>query len=316
LRQDKAEHWLTVLEQELDNMRAAFNWFVEQGCREQALRLFHGLLPLWARGGRDVEADRWFRDGFAANGSLSDVIRNRAFLMHGSNLVLTGRALEARPILEDALRTVESLESAPDQLRQKGLALRMQALAAQSLGEITRARRLFEQALALNVEEPLLANMLTYGLGSVLLDAGELVRSRALVEDGLARARENGEFLSTVWCLILRADLDRLESSLDAAERGYRESLRLAESIGWRRATWPCLGGLAGVAAARGDLDRAGRLWGAMMQSLDENGTTLFGPNRRRYEPIFADRAEPEYLRALEQGHRLSLEQAIAEALC
>ena len=315
LSHERTEQLAVLIGSELDNLRAAFRWFVDHDQPEQALQVHLGMSLIWAQGGRDDEAQHGCREALAANGDLSDLTKGRALLLYGSNLVLGDRGLEAEPVLFEALDVVRRLGARRERQRGTALVLRMLALVASGAGNLDRARHFFEQALSIDPEDEDVANMLLYGLGSVEIDAGNLSRARTLIADALTRARRSQQFLSELWCLSLLADLDRLESSLDRAEAGYQQSLRLAQSIAWHRAIWPCLGGLAAVALARGDLQRAGRLWGAMQESLEEQGTKLFPTFRHRYEPLLDTRCEPPFQRGLDEGRKLSLDQGIAYAL-
>ncbi len=228
LSHERTEQLAVLIGSELDNLRAAFRWFVDHDQPEQALQVHLGMSLIWAQGGRDDEAQHGCREALAANGDLSDLTKGLALLLYGCNLVLGDRGLEAEPVLFEALDVVRRLGARRERQRGTALVLRMLALVASGAGNLDRARHFFEQALSIDPEDEDVANMLLYGLGNVEIDAGNLSRARTLIADALTRARRSQQFLSELWCLSLLADLDRLESSLDRAEAGYQQSLRLA----------------------------------------------------------------------------------------
>jgi len=55
------------VETEIDNLRGAFTWSVENGDTEIALRLASSLEPLWMGRGRIVEALTWFETRVAVD---------------------------------------------------------------------------------------------------------------------------------------------------------------------------------------------------------------------------------------------------------
>lgn len=96
-----------------------------------------------------------------------------------------------------------------------------------------------------------------------------------------------------VWGLASRlhsfgdAALERAD--LVEAERFYRESFELASQLGDDLQTAYCLGGLAAVAARRGDAGGAARLWGAMEALEQSAGAPLHATERGRYARIVGD---------------------------
>lgn len=49
-----------------------------------------------------------------------------------------------------------------------------------------------------------------------------------------------------------------------------------------------CLGGLSASAAKRGEVERAGKIWGAALASEEKQGTPLGGRERVRYDRALA----------------------------
>jgi len=118
-----------------------------------------------------------------------------------------------------------------------------------------------------------------------------------------------GGVLAELGALSLRA------GQLAEAESNARESLTIAaEQRDWSGRIFG-VGLLACVAAEHGDLDRAGRLWGAIE---DE---TAFAPlggwqrHRAECEARILAHSNPELERALAEGRNLELDEAVELAL-
>jgi hypothetical protein len=102
---------------------------------------------------------------------------------------------------------------------------------------------------------------------------------------------------------------------LDDAEAKARDSLELANRMRDYGGRVFGVGVLACVAAERANLDRAGRLWGAIEEH--QVGAPLGGWLRHRAacEAHLAEHAAPELEQALAAGRELSLDEAVELAL-
>ena len=301
--------WTITLERELDNLRTAFQWFVANGEREQALRMADAMPLLWGRGGRDDEAERWFREALEGEGAASDRAMGRALTNRGLILVMAGRPSEAKPSLQEALVIGRSIG---DEWMTCG-ASRGLGWIALDAGDLEGARECFETGLAMATTADFI-NSLRQGLGEVELGAGDLERARLLLSQAAEDATEAGPSLTGAFSLCVLADVDRAEGLLDRAEARYRESLSLVQSAVWNRTTWTCVSGLASTALARGDLVRAGRLWGATLASLEGQQVKMHPPSFRRYASLLNGRTEPDYLCAFDEGRSLTPDEAISYA--
>jgi hypothetical protein len=102
---------------------------------------------------------------------------------------------------------------------------------------------------------------------------------------------------------------------IDEAEPRARESLRVAEQIRDHSGRVFGVGLLAVVAAERGQLERAGLLWGAIEE--EGSGAPLGGWRRHRAacEARILSAAGPEFERGRSDGRELTLDEAVALAL-
>ena len=107
----------------------------------------------------------------------------------------------------------------------------------------------------------------------------------------------------------------------DEAEQHARSALSVARDMGDRRHTAQALALLAAVAAGRGEPERAGRLWGAL-ETLELAGALGTRPrlrpwaeDRARFAAVVFAEAGPDLEGGLRTGRRLTLDQAVEEAL-
>ena len=101
----------------------------------------------------------------------------------------------------------------------------------------------------------------------------------------------------------------------DEAEADAREGLVLTTEIWDRRATVYLLTLFAWAAAVRGDVRRAGQLWGAVEAEAGRAPVGQWEAERELYAGRVLTAAGPELTRAREEGRRWSLERAVEEAL-
>ena len=221
-------------------------------------------------------------------------------------------------------------------------ALREAGDTASAVGDDERARRLYEESLALAVAvgakkeiaaalinlgraeeglalyrevgwEPGIARTL-HQLADAARDLGDFERASALYAESIALWRQLGIVWGLKNTLIARGDCDLDQGLLQEAARAYEEALEIAVSVGSELSVARCLGGLAAVAAARGRAEVAARLWGAVESIESAHKVGLLAPERARYERLVepaVGAAQP----ALEEGRKLILTAAVTYAL-
>jgi hypothetical protein len=152
-------------------------------------------------------------------------------------------------------------------------------------------------------------------LGATARDSNDEQRALELLGQSATLARDvdfrwwEGGMLAELACLSLRG------GRLDEAETHARASLELAEQLGDRSGRVFGVGILAGVAAERGECERAGRLWGAIEE---ENAFAPLGGwrrHRRTCEERIREAAGPEFERGYADGRALTLDDAVSLAL-
>jgi tetratricopeptide (TPR) repeat protein len=199
--------------------------------------------------------------------------------------------------------------------------LHRRGIGAMVRGDLEQARELVEEAYALHARQPesvtraFRLGEMTGTLGAIARDAGDGERAYALISESASAAREGGIVWWEGGMLAELAALALNAGRLDEAEAHARESLEIAESLRERPGRVFGVGLLAWVAAARGEAERAGRLWGAIE---DEVALAPLGGWRRHRDTCEArmrELASPEFDQRRAEGRALTLDEAAALAL-
>lgn len=241
-----------------------------------------------------------------------------ALALHNLGVVLgyQGAYERAERRFEEALALWERLDETQSRARSLdglGEVVRMR-------GDLARAEALHQESLALRraIGDARGASLSIDNLGLVARYRGDFAAAQRLVEESLHLRRQLGDKLATGPSLAL-ADLARLTGDTALAGRLYREALELRYRLGSAGRIPDFLLGLAALACAGGDPERAARLLGASDGLREVLGQALPPVDQPDYDRIVAQiRAGLpgdafERLRA--QGRALPLDAAIAEAL-
>jgi tetratricopeptide (TPR) repeat protein len=122
--------------------------------------------------------------------------------------------------------------------------------------------------------EPILARDLG-GLGTALLNLGDLTRARAVLDESLVVARRYEDRWSSAMSLMLLGHVDLAEGDDTHAQAVLAEAAALFQATGNMVYLPWCLEGLAGLAAAQGDYERAAELDGARAALREQIGVFL-----------------------------------------
>jgi predicted ATPase len=296
-RGPKPEASLMEFELEEGNMRAALEWLLEAD-PERALRLALHLDGYWWMRDRLRECDHW----------LTKALR---------------RADAADPILRaDALREAADTafaigdEQRANRLYEESLAIAEQAGATKEIAAVLINLGRAKEGLALYREvgwEPGIAITL-HRLADGARDLGDFERARSLYAESIALWRRLGIVWGLKNALIGRGDCGLDQCLLNEAAEAYEEALGIATRVGSELSVAHCLGGLSAVAAARGRVEVAARLWGAVESIESAHDVELLESERIRYKrrvQSAVDAAQP----ALEDGRSLPLTAAVKYAL-
>ncbi len=201
-------------ELEMDNLRSAFGWSLENSDLEQALALASSLQPLWCSRGRILEGRAWFETAFADRSDferVADVVR--------------ARALADKALVDIWVGAITSLDQAEQAL-----------------------------AIAREVDDPaLLARVLTaLGVAAGYGYNAEVAQPYFAEAIGLARTLGDSWRLSQI--LSYQAFVAVVAGDPVAARAAAEEGCELADAIGDRVNAWQCRQGLAYALLVLGEL--------------------------------------------------------------
>jgi predicted ATPase/class 3 adenylate cyclase len=311
--------WLTRLEADLDNLRAALAWCLAVGDLKVGLQMATGMVWFWERQGRVTEGRRWLESLVAAsrNAPVSPQVLAGALSGLGQLAFRQGEYDEAVSLGEEALAISRALRE-PSVVAQH---LQRLAHAVGATGDVRRSMALHEEASALWRE---LGNDL--GVADTLLDLGlseqmlgNLDRSAVLLQESLTIYDRVGELAGKSSALLSLGMASLRQGSPANAALLYREGLTIGRHLGDRQVmAWGVLG-LAGVAWFRGDHEAASKLLGASEAVLEAMGIAPPPAARQMIDRGVANLRTAlgdDALAALRaEGRALSLDAAVALAL-
>ncbi len=309
--------WLARMDQELDNLRAALRWALDEREWETACRTAGALWRYWEIRGHISEGRRWLTEALAG-APHQTAWRAKVANAAGTLTFDQGDYLEARRLYEEGLAIRRALGD------RRGVAASLNNLGnvALELGEYALARSLYEESLAIRRElgdkagsaaplfnlavtatkqrdfatsrarsEECLALYRELGdaqgaadtlneLGSVALDQGDYARARATFDDCLAAYRTLGDKRGIARALHNLASTVLHQGDDALAGSSFEQALLIRRDLGDKRGIAECLEGLGGVAAARGRARRAAALFGAA-EALREAMTAPLPPASR-----------------------------------
>ena len=297
---------------EQDNVRAALGWALERGNKALGLGLALAMDMFWVVNDPS-EALRWYGALFDLPADVDPTLRAEALRSYASAYDLLGDQETALQLYEESLRVFDELGD------EHGRAVLLHRLGIHAMrrGELERARALVEQSHALHERR---AD--TWGLaqtvgtvGAIERDAGNVDQAYALLSESAGLAEANGTPWWQAGMLVELAALSLEAGRLEDADSKARKALDLAHRLRDYGGRVFGVGVLACVAAERAELNKAGRLWGAIAEH--RVGAPLGGWLRHRAacEAHFTKHASPELELAIAAGRELSLDDAVELAL-
>ena len=321
LRGPREDFWLERLEAEHDNLRAALEWSrTEKDGAEAGLRLVGALHFFWWHRDYANEGMRWTEGALARSNEAPPSALPRALAAathfawrradYGLATTLGEKGLALCRELEDKESTGELL-------------LHLGTIATiQQQADYQRATALLDECI--NVAQQLESRWL-YGhtltrLGTMARHQGNDERTAAFHTQGLAVIRALGnKFATTVALNRYARDVALPQRHYDEALTVFRESLHLSREVRSRWRSEECLAGLAQVASARGQYERAARLFGAAEAQREIVGQLYEPRDQASHDqwvaPARAALGDTTFTAAWAKGRAMTLEQAVEYAL-
>ena len=309
--------WLSRLETEHDNLRAALDWATACGEAATALRLAGALWRFWQMHGHVREGQRWLAAALALPAPDAGAPRGKALNAAGVLAFQQGEYAASRALHREDL----ALRRALGDDRGIAQALNNLGVVAWNDGDTVAAQALHEESLALRraLDDQWGVAQALNNLGVVARMRGDFARAETLHSASLAIRRDLGDERGIAVALIYRGLVARARGDHAAARARYAEALPVARALGNLPLIAEALEGIAAAASGLGDAERAARLFGAAAALRESLGVPL-SPDDRRDHAGWEARARgalgPErWGAAWAAGLEMPSEDAIAAAL-
>ena len=314
--------WVIRLEEERDNLRAALSHLLqgpawESGAPgESGLRLAAALGFFWYKTGSAEEGSIWLHRALDAAPAAPDVLRARA--LHSLGILTAERG--------DATQALMHCEESGELFRRAGerawwaRSLNSQGGIARDMGDLARAEAKLVQSAgirrALGDDQASLTVVLL-NLAFVALDQHDLARARTIGEECRTMAQGTDASLHGGTLQFL-ADVAVQEGDTAQAADLLRRALPVVRQFGAFRLV-EFLESCAGLAAAKGEVETAAWLTGAIDAALDEIGARTVPADvrmrERRIAPARTSLGEERFREIRDRGRGLTLEDALEEVL-
>jgi predicted ATPase/DNA-binding CsgD family transcriptional regulator len=287
LRHSQQGLWLTRLEADHDNARAALGWALGRGDVEVAARLVCALCPFWWIHSYLSEGWQWITQILDNSCTLSPADRAQVLHVAGLHAAQRGDNVHALALSNAALDLFRELNDGPGLVK-----------ALNSLGSILatsgtdngRARLLLEEALDLSRDtgdEKGISYALN-GLGIDDFSHGRYAQARLHFEQSLALDRTRGDKYDIGLSLANLLLVALSEGDVPHAEQLTTELRTLSAAIGNQMLTAYALEGQAAVVGTRGQPVLAARLFGAAEALWEAIGASLPPIEQAVFEPHVA----------------------------
>jgi tetratricopeptide (TPR) repeat protein len=325
---DEAPYWLDLLDNEIENLRAALEWSLSAGGEvELGARLANDLFWFWYLRGHIVEGQSWYRRFIQSNvekntaayagvltgaGVMANWLGDQAaarrlldesipFLRKVGDRQELAQALMNRGIIainegrEDVARP--DLEEALEAFRALGqrffsaVCLMHLANVVMTQGQPETARRLLAEtaAIARSIGDRWLLPAAISSQGEIARFQGDYNRAGGFYDESGALFHEINARGDLARTMHNQAYVALRRGDIRLADSLFRQSLDLYRQLGIQRGIAECLAGLADVNATQGKLMPAARLLGFAQAMIGSLGMDWWPADRREIETARAN---------------------------
>ena len=349
--------WMERLEADHDNFRAALSWLLEVGEAESALRIGGALWFFWKSRGHLSEGRRWLSEGLSGGDAAPVGVRARAMLVLGdlawrqgdypqgeekleAGLALCREAGDSRGEAQalytlgfiasernDLERAEKLLEESLALGRKAGLPIEISKM-LNGLAVLAGYRNDYARASVLQEEGLVMARAAgdvrgiavhTFNLGLRALAQNDFERAEALFREAREMLWKLGDLPNVSIADLNLGNLALAREDFDLAEK---RCVKVVLDLRERAEVWGIDGALdvlGSVAASRGEIRRAARIWGGVEGYRDAGGIPWPPDEREMIEPhIEVARARLDgaaWEEEWERGRSMSLDRTVGYAL-
>jgi predicted ATPase/DNA-binding CsgD family transcriptional regulator len=312
--------WLNRLEADHDNLRASLDWHAHWGKPETFLRLASSLSLFWLFRGPYEEGRARLEQALAQDDKTSPLLRRDALYGLGLLTVAQGDDARAESCFDESLALTRA-HSDPAGVPFGWIGLGLVAMQRRQFGQaathlqeaLAGARRLDDQVLA-----SFCAGLAMSYLGALAYAQDELPLATSRFEAALLEQRAVDDRWGMGASLVRWGYAARDQGDTARAATLFAEGLALFTELGDRRIIALALDGVAGIAIAWGQPERAARLFGAAAGLREADGLPVDPASRAAHgRGVAATRAalgEDAFAAAWASGATLPLSAAVAEA--
>lgn len=311
--------WFDRLESEHDNLRAALRWALESNQVDSGLRLAGALAFFWFVRGYTSEGIGWL-ERVLAQGKDSSTAAVARVLNYLGGMLRSGKSANPVRIMNMVERSLHLYQELDDKA---GIAwvLNNLGLIAHEQKDYRRAKQFFKESLALRraVGDPWFIAHTLQNLPSIALEEKDYAGAKQLAEETIKLFRQAGDQRGAARTLADLAQFERVTGNPAHAVALLKQALPPLMNLKDRWSIASVLEELATLAKTQDDFQRAVRLHSAAEALLETIGLWLPPDVRAQFENnmrmIQKNLEDPIFTKAWEEGHAMTLEQAVAYAL-
>jgi predicted ATPase/class 3 adenylate cyclase len=310
-------HAVIRLQEELPNLRAGITWLLDHEEATKALRLLTATEDYWTqRHTSNVELRRWLETALAAAPGAPATDRALAHWILASMSAQLGHGEEAGVYAQHSLMAAQ--ESRDPHLL--GLAQYMVGVAWDFRGDFDRAAAAYAEAIPFfrAAGSEAFAWFAQADLADKRILQGDLEGGVPMLDEAFVRLHQTSSDWFVVITIPQRGFAALRQGDLPGAARWFTEAIDRARHLQQTRALLSAVTGLAGVALALDQAERAARLLGAVEAAREAVGTVHIHHPHHAARVAVDTRAALEpaaYERAWETGRLLPVQEAVIEAL-
>jgi predicted ATPase/DNA-binding XRE family transcriptional regulator/Tfp pilus assembly protein PilF len=316
LRSAQLAEWLSRIDQEHSNIRAALEWAFMLAAPpervEEGLRLVISIDRYWSARGHIREGINWVERGLQASEAISltraKALRVAGWLVnHGNDdqaaIALLQESVAISRQLNDELCQANALDTLGD--------------VAWRNGDFAKARDYYAESLELYRRggDPSRIGLSLASAGRLHVDYGSYQEAERLLTEALPLLKSASDLRGTGYCLNALGRLALMQGEVKQAATWFRQALSLNHELGYVVDISECLHELAVVEAIAGDEHSATLLWAAATAIQKRIGFTFpIDDPIHTQAPVAWLQAAPAS-KEWAQGESMSPDQAVDYAL-